>query len=606
MRSLGGAMVIALLCGWGALASARTAPSSLERLVDLAPGNVTSLIVGRQDKDQLGNDLRAGDVNGDGVADLAIGAHWGSTGGRNIQGRSYVLFGGPDRGALVDLANIANSNWSFMGAPFESRLGSALAIGDLSGDGVGDLALGSVLADPNGQSNGGAVYVMYGGAKAGGHVDFLSAKPDVLITGGSRAGGEADRIGTDLVTGDFNGDGHVDLAVAASFRSEFRGTVFVWWGPLVGGTSYNLQDSNADWTILGPVSGAYLGTALAAADVNGDGVTDLLASAYAPTASATGDTGAVFVFFGRHDRGGTVDLATTPADITVVGPPGAFLGAAQSPGSCSCRGQSLQVADLTGDGVPDLLIGAPLAETRHGAAYVVAGPLETGTIDLATRPRLRLAGTATEGRAGWSVAAGHLDRDDHLDVIVAAPWAVASGRSTAGLFYGLRGPLPTQGNVDLTEASAPFLARGGETGGGNAGATVVLADTNGDGVDDLHIGLPDSAPLGRRSVGAVYVLKGPILATLPTATPTATDTSTLTPEPTRTTTATATPVPSATTSPTATLPATASDTPTPARPSATATGTVRASATRRATATATVNRRARLYLPFGLKPRRRG
>lgn len=615
-------VLLAVLLAPALLAGVASEPVSPERALELTAGGVDTYFLGRQDKDQLGNDLRVGDVNGDGTLDLVLAAHWGSVAGRNIQGRTYVKFGAPDWPATVDLAQLLAPSWSFMGTNFESRLGSAVATGDLNGDGVSDLALGSVLADPYGQANGGAVYVMFGGPAVKGHVDFLSAQPDAFVAGASRTGGEADRIGTDLAIGDFNGDGRQDLAIAAAFRNDFAGTIFVFWGPFVRGGIYNLQDRNADWTILGPASDAFLGAALVSADLNGDGVDDLLASAYRPDATSSPDRGAVHVFHGRQDRGGVTDLAGAPADLTVIGPTGSYMGAALSPGSCSCRGQSLAVADLTGDGVPDLLAGAPLAENRLGNAFLIAGPLRTGTIDLAQEPSLRLRGSATDGRLGWTVATGALDGDGQVDLLLAAPWAANGAAGGAGLVFGLRGPLPADGEINVEAGNVALLARGTAAGGGNAGASLVLADTSGDGIDDLHVGLPDSAPLGRRSVGAVYVVRGPLLATLPTATLAVS----ATPPPSPSPTSTAVPSSPTSPSPTDTLPPPTSPTEPPtATPPASPTPASRSTATRStATATTTVPATApytpppsasptpdptaghprTIFLPFAHKPRR--
>ncbi len=607
------AMALVIALATGLRAGARAQPAGPERDLLLAADNVDTYIVGRQEKDQLGNDLRAGDLNGDGTPDLVLGAHWGSLAGRNIQGRTYVKFGAPDWPAQLDLAQLLAPSWSFMGTGFESRLGSAVATGDLSGDGTMDLVLGSVLADPYGQANGGGVYVMFGGPTVGGHVDFLNAQPDAFLAGASHAGGEADRMGTDLTTGDYNDDGHVDLAVAAVFRDDFAGAIFVWWGPLARGSVHNLQTAPADWTILGPAPSAFLGAALASGDINGDGVDDLLASAYKPSAEGTPDRGAVHGFLGGAGRGGVSDLAAAPADLTVVGPAGAYMGAALSPGSCSCRGQSLTVAELTGDGAPDLLAGAPLADNRLGGAFLVPGPFGSGTVDLGQGGGLRLRGTALDGRLGWSVAAGALDGDGQTDIVLAAPWASDAGTANGGLFYGLRGPLPTSGEIAVSGETADLVVRGADAGGGNGGASLVLADTDGDGVADLHVGLPDTAPMGRRSVGAVFVVRGPLLAALPTltpsptATPPATDTASPAPSPTDT----ASPAPSPTVTATASPTNTTQPTPTP---SATAQLSPTATATRDPTATppsATSSPSPSpagggdvLYLPFGLKPRR--
>src|SRR5262245_18694967 len=98
--------------------------------------------------------------------------------------------------------------------------------------------------------------------------------------------------------------------------------------------------------------------------------------------------------------------------------------------------------------------------------------MAAGKTDLATAPRLGLAGVVAEGRLGWTVAPGHLDGDGQADLMVAAPWAAAATAATAGLFYGLRGPLPAGGRVDLVIDSAALLVQGTESGAGNAGATV--------------------------------------------------------------------------------------------------------------------------------------
>ncbi|MFQ5459958.1 MAG: FG-GAP repeat protein, partial [Anaerolineae bacterium] len=202
-------------------------------LAGTAPGVVIDLateaqteILGAPAKDQLANDLRLGDVNADGLLDVLAGAHWGSESGRNIVGRSYALFGRPAWPARIDLAGAGAADWSFMGAGREARMGSSVATADLDGDGRADLAMGSLLGDPFGQVNGGAVYIMFGGPGVGGHVDFLDSEADALLAGSSATEG-TDQLGTDMAAGDFDADGHQDLAVAAALRHDFSGAVFV-------------------------------------------------------------------------------------------------------------------------------------------------------------------------------------------------------------------------------------------------------------------------------------------------------------------------------------------------------------------------------------------
>lgn len=523
-----------------------------ERDVDLLVAPSTA-ILGAPLKDQLGNDVRLGDVDGDGVLDLLMGAHWGSDGGRNIVGRAYAAMGRPTWPTVLDLTAANPGVWSFMGRGREARMGVAMAAGDVSGDGTDDLVMGSLLADPFDQANGGAVYAMLGRPGAAGHVDFLQADPDVLIAGNSTPF-DSDRLGTDLAVADLNGDGVADLVAAAVLRDGFRGAVLGWWGPLRAGTVVNLRDEPPDWLLLGPAENAYFGASLATGDLDGDGIDDLAVGAWSAGAGAPADSGAVYVFHGGSGLGGTLDTAETAPDTLVLGPPGALLSGALSLGTCSCRGRPLAIGDVDGDGASDLIVGAPLDEGRRGSVYVLPGPLAAPRYALPDAPHLRLGGAAVDDRLGWSVATGDLDGDGRRDVVAAAPWSGALGRAKVGAVYGLRGPLALEGYVDVV-ATAPLRVVGPTLSDGDAGLSLAMGDTDGDGADDLHIGFPDADPVGRQAVGAVYRLAGPLLPTL--APPTASPLPSATP----------TPEPSATAEPTGTEPAT------PPEPSATPSAT---------------------------------
>lgn len=540
-----------------------------ERTVDLLvePGTA---IMGAPMKEQLGNDVRSGDIDGDGLADLIMGAHWGSDGGRNIVGRAYVAFGRAAWPGRLDLAAYHERIWSFMGRGREARMGVAVEAGDVSGDGVDDLIIGSLLADPYDQANGGAVYVMFGHEGAGGHVDFLQSNPDVIIAGNSTPF-DSDRLGTDLAVADFNQDGHVDLVAAAVLRDGFKGAVFGWWGPLRAGQAINLRTDTPDWLLLGPADSAYFGASLAAGDLDGDGKPDLAVGAWSAADAGPVQSGAVYVFRGRPGIGGIVDMAKTPPDSLVVGPPNALLSGAISLGTCSCRGRPLAIADLDGDGANDLVAGAPLDEGRRGSVFVLRGPLTAPRYALPEAPHLLIHGAAVDDRLGWSVATGHLDGDGHVDLVMASPWASALGRAKVGLVYGVRGPLPLTGTLDVV-AQAPLEVIGPTLSDGDAGLVMMLADTDGDGIEDLHIGFPDADPAGRQAVGAVHRIAGPLLAALPTPTSAPTATEAPTPEPS----------PSATDVPTEPPPdasATPEPTPTPTLPEATATEELPATAT---------------------------
>ncbi len=586
-------------------------------VIDLAsqlPGG-SSLVVGSPTKEQLGNDLAGGDLNGDGVTDLFVGAHWWTTGGRNIIGRAYGLFGRAGWPAQIDLALTNQRDWTFTGRGLEARLGNAVAVGDLSGDGVADAAMGSLLADPVDPmdttppigllSNGGAVYVAFGGPKAGGNVDFLGAEPDVYLAGDSSQEG-ADQLGTALAIGDLNGDGHEDLVVAAALRRSFRGSVFGWWGPLARGRRIFLAQEAADWRIDGPADRSYFGVALAIGDLSGDDKADLAVAAVDDD-GVPGGRGSVHLFTGGPTFGTPKIRAAGEADTLVLPPDGVALGSALSLGGCSCRGQSLAIADLTGDGRPDLVAGAPLVNRLAGEVRVVPGPLPAGRTDLSEQAHLRISGAVDDGRLGWSLAAGDLGGDRAADLVMAAPWADAAGRSDTGLAFALRGPLPASGDWVLGAEDLPLVVQGPMAQSGLAGMSLLVADSDGDGVGDLHLGFPDAAPAARRSVGSLYRLPGPLLPTVtlsPTALPPPTTSPTPepspapseppapSPSPTSAGTETFTPVPSPQTPTAGVSPATATALATLLPPSSTATPEL-------------ARPEGRLLLPLLLRTRRR-
>ena len=199
----------------------------------------------------------AGDVNGDGYGDVMVG--WTTNeAGQYGPGRASVYLGGP-----LGLRN--TPIWSVAGAPGSNEfLGYAAAAGDVNGDGYGDLLVGAIYHD-NGQLDEGAAF-LYQGSPAG-----LSSTP----VWSAEANQVNTYFGVDVASGDVNGDGYSDMMIVAyeyDFDQNNDGAVFIYHGSPSG------LPANPSLVLNGSEPGFSLGagSTVATGDVNGDGFDDLL------------------------------------------------------------------------------------------------------------------------------------------------------------------------------------------------------------------------------------------------------------------------------------------------------------------------------------------
>src|SRR5215204_5534200 len=174
------------------------------------------------------------DFNGDGAADLAIGA----LGENSSSGVVHVLYGSATVGLTATGSQLWSQDSPGIGGAAEPDdiFGEALAAGDFNGDGAADLAIGA-----SGENSfAGVVHVLYGSATVG-----LTATGSQLWSQDSPGiGGAAepdDLFGEALAAADFNGDGAADLAIGASGENSFAGVVQVLYGSGTGLTATGSQ-----------------------------------------------------------------------------------------------------------------------------------------------------------------------------------------------------------------------------------------------------------------------------------------------------------------------------------------------------------------------------
>lgn len=410
----------------------------------------------------------AGDVDNDGDADFVIGAYGV---GAAASGAVYLVHG-PVSGDF-DLSQ-ATVKWTAESE--DDWTGFSIASGsDLTGDGHPDVAIGARYDDGTGNSAG-ATYIAR--AIGSGTVELSE------VTGKVFAEAEYDSSGYAVATvGDVDADGADDLFIGSPESSRVAnaaGMAHVVFGPITG----PVQLSAATYRIVGERASDKLGCAVArAGDLDGNGQQDLLVSACLSDRSGT-DAGAVFQFSTHVE----VDRIAADADGAMVG---------QQAGDQ--LGTAIAGGDIDGDGLSDVLVGAPFHDAGGedaGAVYASYGP---STIDMNT-PDAKITGTGASDRAGTSVAVvGDIDGDGFDDLAIGAPGRDEGGED-AGAAYILFGPL--SGQISLADADVVLV---GAAPFDFAGQSVAAAgDTDADGFPDLLVGAPFRDGLAPSS-GAAYL-----------------------------------------------------------------------------------------------------
>ncbi|MBC8123005.1 MAG: FG-GAP repeat protein [Gemmatimonadaceae bacterium] len=390
----------------------------------------------------------AGDVNGDGIPDLIVGVYRANAQGRSNAGRAYVVFGKANT-ALIDLANLGNGGFAIEGAAVEDSTGNSVAsAGDVNGDGIPDLIVGASRADPQGRSDAGRAYVVFGKADTA-TVDLANLGNSGFAINGATARDYAG--GSVSSAGDINGDGLADLIIGAS-RADPQGRAgagqaYVVFGKANTATVDLVNLGNSGFAINGTASHDYAGNSVSSAgDINGDRIPDLVVGARGADPQGRLEAGQVYVVFGKADTA-TVDLANLGS--------GGF--AIEGEASLVAIGLSVSSAgDVSGDGIPDLLIGAGAADIQNrvdaGRVYVVFGKANTALIDLANLGSggFVLDGATAYDYAGISVSsAGDVNGDGIPDLIIGASRADPQGRIFAGRAYVVFGKRTDTNPIDL-------------------------------------------------------------------------------------------------------------------------------------------------------------
>ena len=407
------------------LAHHRHPYSSTFAPLDASPDWITT---GEGEASHFGYSVRtAGDVNGDGYADIVVGAdrykQW--------TGRIYVYLGNASGLSATPV-------FTATGEGGNNHFGYAVdTAGDVNGDGYDDLIVGAYHY----KEFSGRVYVYAGNANG------LGATPIFTVTGEGPGIYFGRSVGA---AGDVNGDGYDDVIVGAQAYDRWTGRVHVYAGSPSGLGAAPIFTASGE----GP-SNSFGRCAGTAGDVNGDGYSDIFVGAH-----GYGDfQGRVYVYTGS--AGG---LGAAPAFMATGEEANGHLG--YSAGTAG---------DVNGDGYDDLIVGADGQSRNTGRVYVYAGSAS----GLSAIPIFAATGEAERNHFGYSAStAGDTNGDGYDDVIVGAyQYNHATGRVYV-----------YPGNADGLSITPIFFATG-EGSATSFGRSVGTAgDVNGKGHADLVVG----------------------------------------------------------------------------------------------------------------------
>ncbi|MEJ2711184.1 MAG: hypothetical protein P8074_26490 [Anaerolineales bacterium] len=401
--------------------------------------------------DHFGYRLEAGDFNGDGYVDLAIGVPGEAVNGEPNAGMVQILFGSRSGFSGNGSQSWSHANLTNQSVDENEWFGQALASGDFDMDGFDDLAIGVPGQGLPGFANTGVVNILYGSA---GGLSTDRFKVFAQGIGIQETLEINDFFGQVLETGDFNGDRYYDLAISA-YNEDLGAAInagvvqVVYGGPdgLVNAGNQLLYQGNG---IQGtPESDDMFGSALAAGDFDDNGCDDLAIGVPFENYSFA-DDGVVHILWGGHSG-----LET---DFNMLWRQSLISGQAMEANDHFAY--SLAAGDFNGDEKDDLAIGVPGQDVapmaNAGVFHILYGAFSGALIDT-----FHAGIIGSNDQFGYSLAAGDFNGNRYADLAVGAPYDNTNSKTDNGtvtVFYGgdhgLEGGLSQTWNLNTSHGLA--------------------------------------------------------------------------------------------------------------------------------------------------------
>ncbi|MCA9136758.1 MAG: DVUA0089 family protein, partial [Planctomycetales bacterium] len=519
--------------------------SLMPTAIDLANlGSAGITIVGVDSYDLSGLSVRdAGDVNGDGFDDVLVGAQYADAFGnvKSDAGESYIIFGGTELPATIDLANLGSIGITIFGAEAGDSSGiSVSGAGDVNGDGFDDLVIGAFWAEAanNSKIQAGESYVLFGRTTFPATIDLANPE-EVGITVFGATIGDLSGISVNGA-GDINGDGFDDVLIGAFFAYSDKGASYVIYGGDFTGSVTQLGSRSADVLVGDPLANVMIGG-------TGDdtlislGGEDVLRGGEGDDVLAISDLSFVKVVGGNGVDTLRLDASSLALDLTRIAANaiqgieridlgrfgyntlrltvGEVLGISDESNSLTVLGDTSSRVQLDADwlkGIDETIDGTTFVVYTNLAASVkiqegidvhvaTYSSINLGILDSSNG--FRIPGVRTDGRFGESVSsAGDFNGDGYDDFIVSSRGSSGAGENY--VIFGHGGGYVASFDLTSLDGSNGFRLDGIDANDMSYASISNAGDVNGDGFTDLIIGASGADPNGKNGAGESYVVFG--------------------------------------------------------------------------------------------------